>query len=1111
MVFRGVKRLVGQRIVVSVIFLSILIWTLSLWIPYVVRHTLEHEVKRLTGRTFEVGEVHFNPLTMRLVVDQLTVLEPDGHAEFASFRQVVIGVSLSSVWHRRPVVREILLSQPTVNIVRLSKERYNFSDLLDLFNSSKSTGSGVVYEVRSIQVTKGAIHYRDDVLHEQHDITQLECIIPWLSNAVDEEATPVQPFLVARIDGTPVELNAQAYPFERSPPVILHVQIPQLDLSGLLARLPVRTPLHLDSGLLSMNTTLQWDKGVVKVSGTVHLDHLRGSWYQQSFETAQMTGQLTDFVYQVPKKVGQIGHLKLDFIDFGWHRKSDVKSVTEDFVQSGEVSLETALNWSGNHVNVVAGSLRSPQLKGVVRGQQFNQTGTAVLVHDLQYDWESHEGKVARFALNMPAGEWFDQTLQLRLTQGQVQWRNLSWNLLNKNASLGDFYWKSARVEGAEVKNHIHFVGLGLEGDLTHGSLMNWFERERSDGTMQVGATHWHIEHGLFQDQAGSKKNDFMIDQGDWQLSELVLKHGNGGLADINLHRMGLTLQQVTIKDGALKYPIQTQLTQAKLDISSSPSTQTQLIFLLKGIFDQKSPVTVQGIYDRRIHQVQLSANLKQMELTPLQAYFLRPYGLRMHSGKVSLLLNGRVWQEKTGLWQEQLSTQIQLTHWDVWSLDEQYLFAKWKTLFLGGVKVDTAEQSLLVDQVSLNEYRVAGVLEPTGRLNWANLVPASHKTASPWQFAVKKISLEQGAVNFHDYYIKPNYHVQIEHLSGVVSNLSSDQQKLAVLDLRGKIGEAPFQMTGNAKPFSTLLWLNLDAQALGLDLVSLSPLIGQYLGYQIAEGKLSAYVNYHVENGRLFAKNHLILNQLELGAPIPGQTAGDLPILTAVDLLKNRQGVIDVNLPVQGSLDDPQFSVSNIVWMLLKQTITQSLEEPFHLLADFFDPGSKPSWMVFGPGSYALSDSNITQLQHLAEALRVHSRLRVAIEGQAGGAGDEDGIKLAKLNEQVALWMARHPSRSQNQALQALYQTSSIPKPKNIWGLDISLTPDEERKLLLANESVSREDYQSLADKRARSTQDWLIKSGKIDASRVFLEQGVQPPKQNLEGGLARVDFSIN
>lgn len=1120
--FRWVKRVGSKRLVFTVVVLGAFLWGLSLWVPYFARHTLEQEVKRFTGRSFEFGEVHFNPLTMRLVVDHLTVFEPNGHDKFVSLGQLVMGVSWSSLWHGSPVVREVLLGQPTVYIVRLSDQRYNFSDLLDLMNSSKSPGSGVVYKVRSIQVTAGAIHYHDNVLHEQHDMTQLECVVPGFSNATEAEDTPVQSFLTARIDGTPLELNGKAYPFEKSRPAILHVQIPRLELPELLAKFSIQAPLHLDSGTLGMNATMQWDNGILKVSGTVNLDHVRGSLNQQAFETTQMKGQLTDFEYQVTTKIKRIGHLKLNLNDFRWNQKSGLKLAPEDFVKSEAVAFETSLEWEGSHLNLVGGSLHLKQLNGVVQGQQFAQSGSEIRINSLKYDWANHSGKMVRFALDLPDGEWSDESLQLRLKQGKIQWGDLHWNSLNNNVSLKDFQWASGQLEGQEKHAHVHFGGQGLEGDLSRWNLVNGFRGGgHSDGKIVIGATHWHINQGFFQDRESSKKNDFIVERGDGQLSELVLKPSSwplsgGRFANLHLSHIVLALQNVTVIDGALKHPLQTRLTQVKMDISPSRGSQTRLNFFLKGIFDQKSPISVQGVYDSRTHEAQVKADLKHVELAPFQAYFLRPYGLRMHRGAVSLLVNGRVWQESTGLWQEQLSGQAQLNNWDVWSLDERHLFAKWKALFFGSVMVDTSVRSIQVGEVSLNDYKMAGVLESSGQLNWVHLFSAPHKTvspvqANPWQFTVTKISLEQGTVNFYDHYIKPNYHVRIVQLGGVISNLSSAPKELADIDLRGQIGDAPFQMTGNIRPLSTQLFLNLDAHARGLDLVSFSPLIGQYVGYQITEGKLSADVSYHVENGQLVAKNHIILDQLELGSPTRARTLEDLPVVMAVDLLKNRHGVIDVHLPVQGSLEDPEFSVRNVVTRLFEQVIKQAVDEPFSLLADFFDHGSKPSWMAFMPGSYVLSSGNITQLRQLSEALRVHSHLRLSIEGQAGGNGDEDGVKHSKLDRQVAFWLRQHPGQNQNQALQALYQSSSIPKPKNIVGLDVSLTPAETTKLLLTNESVSNKDYDQLAYERARSVQDWLIESGGIDNTRVFLEEGVPPPKQNLEGGLARVDFRIN
>ena len=93
--------------------------------------------------------------------------------------------------------------------------------------------------------------------------------------------------------------------------------------------------------------------------------------------------------------------------------------------------------------------------------------------------------------------------------------------------------------------------------------------------------------------------------------------------------------------------------------------------------------------------------------------------------------------------------------------------------------------------------------------------------------------------------------------------------------------------------------------------------------------------VAYKIDaDGKLEAKNQVVLNQLTFGDRIESPDATKLPVLLAVALLKDRHGVIDINLPVSGSINDPQFSVGGIIWKVIVNLLTKALTAPFALLA---------------------------------------------------------------------------------------------------------------------------------------------------------------------------------
>ena len=138
--------------------------------------------------------------------------------------------------------------------------------------------------------------------------------------------------------------------------------------------------------------------------------------------------------------------------------------------------------------------------------------------------------------------------------------------------------------------------------------------------------------------------------------------------------------------------------------------------------------------------------------------------------------------------------------------------------------------------------------------------------------------------------------------------------------------------IVGTVNPLKGDLALDLKADVKGMELAPLTPYSGKYVGYGIEKGKLSFDVNYKVENRKLTAQNRLVLDQLSFGEKIDSPTATKLPVQLAVALLRDRNGVIDINLPISGSLDDPQFSVGGIIVKVIVNVITKASHGAFRL-----------------------------------------------------------------------------------------------------------------------------------------------------------------------------------
>lgn len=325
--------------------------------------------------------------------------------------------------------------------------------------------------------------------------------------------------------------------------------------------------------------------------------------------------------------------------------------------------------------------------------------------------------------------------------------------------------------------------------------------------------------------------------------------------------------------------------------------------------------------------------------------------------------------------------------------------------------------------------------------------------------------------------------------------------------------------------PLKKNLFLNIKASVKEMELAPLNAYSGKYIGYGIEKGKLSFEVAYHLEDRKLEAQNRLILDQLTLGDKIDSPTATTLPVKLALTLLSDSNGVIDINLPIGGSLDDPQFSVGGIIIKVIVNLIAKAATSPFALLGSMFGGGEELSWLAFDPGYSTLQADSETKLNTLAKALNDRPALKLDITGHYDAATDLDGMRRARINHKIrSLKLKQLVSKGESAdintvtikadeyptLLAKVYKNEDFSKPRNLLGLQKDLPVEEMEKLMMQNIKVSDSDLLTLGNQRAQAAKDWLVKNGAVPAERIFI-LAAKPADDSSKATANRVDFSLH
>jgi hypothetical protein len=285
--------------------------------------------------------------------------------------------------------------------------------------------------------------------------------------------------------------------------------------------------------------------------------------------------------------------------------------------------------------------------------------------------------------------------------------------------------------------------------------------------------------------------------------------------------------------------------------------------------------------------------------------------------------------------------------------------------------------------------------------------------------------------------------------------------------------------------------------------------------------------VQYVIEGNKLTAQNKFFFDQLTFGEKVDSPEAIKLPVTTAVSLLKDRNGQINLDVPLSGSLDDPKFRIWPIIWQVIVNLITKAVTAPFALLGSLFGGGEELGYVEFDPGSADITVAAEKKLNVLIKALDERPVLKMDIEGYVDPEKDREGLKRAaldqkmkaqKLNEMIRKGEPAVPVEDVKIApaeyekyLTLVYKAEKFPKPRNFIGMAKTLSAPEMEKLFLTNTQVSDSDLRLLASERAENVKDFILESEKVTPDRIFVVEpnSLAPPKKGkaLE---SRVDFKL-
>jgi hypothetical protein len=397
---------------------------------------------------------------------------------------------------------------------------------------------------------------------------------------------------------------------------------------------------------------------------------------------------------------------------------------------------------------------------------------------------------------------------------------------------------------------------------------------------------------------------------------------------------------------------------------------------------------------------------------------------------------------------------------------------------------------------------------------------------------SIKKIVLQAGEANFADLSVTPNFATGIQKLEGSILGLSSKANSRAKVDIHGSVDAfAPVAITGEVNVLGPTLYTDLALSFRNMELSTFNPYSGKFAGYNITKGKLTTELHYKVDGRKLDAQHHIVVDQLEFGDKTASKDAVSLPIKLAVALLKDRNGVIDLNLPITGTLDDPKFRLGPIIWKVFVNILEKAVTAPFALLGSLFGGGPDMQFIDFRPGAADLESAGADKTKAMVKALSERPQLKIEVPIATVGELDRpalveskflaevrDAQATAKGNRQkaaAATDFAQLDPSAQLELLTQVYEKKLGGEPKFPESIaNIKAKPDAAaakldflKQALHEHIVIADSDLTALGQQRAMAVQQALLTDTQVDPARVFL---VANDKAKNQDGRVRLELSL-
>ena len=1169
----------AKKLTVSISILTFVLIFSIIALPLIISPIAEKQLTKALNREVKIGRISLNPIVLSVQIDSFSIKEIQSKENFLTFDRLYINLQLISLIKRGLIIKDIVLDNPFVSVSRNSDSTYSFSDLIK--PSAKKDSSQFNYSLNNIKISGGEIRFADLPKNSHHDIKNLKLSLPFFSNLDYYTDVYFTPSFSAVVNGTPFELKGKTKPFDKSMETEIAININKIDLAKYLEYIPQKLNFNLNSAFFSADGHINFmlkenKKPFLEYSGNLTLDTinltdtndslvLKVQSFNVDVKSAEIVSSsinLNSIMIKEPllnisrEKNGKISILSLLPENKPATTTDKKESVPPNFklgllsLENGKLAFTDKIFFKPfkQKVDSINFSLENLSLD---KGCQYtldlvNRSVEKIGISgDLVFNPFAVNGKFSLRDLEPNAyTPYFPANLDVEVKNGIVDFQtDYHYNKINNeeeisfsNSTLNirdlNIWQKSAHEE---IFRNKLLTLTGVNFDLNQNSLsLDSVKIDKGrinvkllpDGKINLSSLIKDTADTSNQQSVEKTPEDpfsFMIK--NFKLSNYQVQFKDLTTFDkdsLSLNQINLTLKDLSNRKGS----------QGKIQFSAA--------LLPLGHLGAYGTATLEPLC------CNLKLDFKNISLKPAQAYLSDKLNITLTGGDLTLLGKLDFAQNTGSPLKADFSGNVGIKDFSTINKENADNFLLWKDLKFQNLDFSLDPFKINIKEINVSELYSLFNIYADGTTNLQAVlkkdstikveqVKSDDTTADEQKpvdddnnIHIESIILDNCNINFSDYRFKNVFSANMKNLNGKVTGLSSEQDVVADVAVDGKYdATSPIIIAGKVNPLAKNLFVDIGLSFKDIDLTQMNPYSQKYLGYAIRKGKLSLDLKYFVKDKKLDSKNNVFINQLTLGESVESPDATHLPVRFALALIRDRNGDINLDVPITGSLDDPKFNVGKLLLHVLSNIVTKAVTSPFSALGSLFGGGEELSYLEFEPGSSNINSQSLGKLDKISKGLIEREDLTVEIQGFADLTKDREGFKkysferklktsklkdlLKKSDKNIIIDSVYIQSEEYEKYLRKVYNTESFDKPKNTFGLPKSLPITDMEKLVYDNIAVNDNDLKTLAATRALKVKEYLLNVKKINSAKVFLIEAKKiSPESKTDIKDSRVEFVL-